>query len=573
MTADPQTPIAANTPLDSLQQTLGRLAERHFVAARFNAQGVLLEANEAFLRLTGYGWEQAAGMLCQTLLAADEANEMTLMNLWGGLNQGQGGEADLCWLRPDGREVNVRAFFEAEWSRESGLRQVVMLAIDTTERLRTELENDSKLQAINRSQAMIEFDLDGKVLTANDNFLALMGYRLDEIQNEHHRIFVDAQYAATPEYRAFWDRLERGEFESGEYKRLGKGGKEVWIQATYNPVFDQHGRPMRVVKFASDVTVAKMRNAEFEAKVSAIDLGQAMIEFDLDGKVLSANRNFLKAMGYTLREIEGQHHSLFCSAEFRQSAEYRDFWLRLGEGEFISGRFQRLGKFEREVWIQATYSPVFDLNGKVMKVVKFAFDITKEVQLERRITAKSAEMTSSVRQLVDSIALIACHSGAASNLAGEASQVALGGSESIRQSISSIGQIQSSSQRVGEIVRVISEIANQTNLLAFNAAIEAARAGQHGVGFSVVASEVRKLAERSALAAREIAGLIEESAANVAQGAEVSKAAASSFAGIISSVERTVDSVSKIAAATEEQRATADRVTQLIDDLATAVGG
>jgi methyl-accepting chemotaxis protein len=573
MTADPQNPIAANTPLDSLQQTLGRLAERHFVAARFNAQGVLLEANEAFLRLTGYGWEQAAGMLCQTLLAADEANEMTLMNLWGGLNQGQGGEADLCWLRPDGREVNVRAFFEAEWSREGGLRQVGMLALDTTERLRTELENDSKLQAINRSQAMIEFDLDGKVLTANDNFLALMGYRLDEIENEHHRIFVDAQYAATPEYRAFWDRLERGEFESGEYKRLGKGGKEVWIQATYNPVFDQHGRPMRVVKFASDVTVAKMRNAEFEAKVSAIDLGQAMIEFDLDGKVLSANRNFLKAMGYTLREIEGQHHSLFCSAEFRQSAEYRDFWLRLGEGEFISGRFQRLGKFEREVWIQATYSPVFDLNGKVMKVVKFAFDITKEVQLERRITAKSAEMTSSVRQLVDSIALIACHSGAASSLAGEASQVALGGSESIRQSISSIGQIQSSSQRVGEIVRVISEIANQTNLLAFNAAIEAARAGQHGVGFSVVASEVRKLAERSALAAREIAGLIEESAANVAQGAEVSKAAASSFAGIISSVERTVDSVSKIAAATEEQRATADRVTQLIDDLAAAVGG
>jgi methyl-accepting chemotaxis protein len=573
MTADPQNPIAVNTPLDGLQQTLGRLAERHFVAARFNALGVLLEANEAFLRLTGYGWEQAAGMLCQTLLAADEANEMTLMNLWGGLNQGQGGEADLCWLRPDGREVNVRAFFEAEWSREGGLRQVVMLALDTTERLRTELENDSKLQAINRSQAMIEFDLDGKVLTANDNFLALMGYRLDEIENEHHRIFVDAQYAATPEYRAFWDRLERGEFESGEYKRLGKGGKEVWIQATYNPVFDQHGRPMRVVKFASDVTVAKMRNAEFEAKVSAIDLGQAMIEFDLDGKVLSANRNFLKAMGYTLREIEGQHHSLFCSAEFRQSAEYRDFWLRLGEGEFISGRFQRLGKFEREVWIQATYSPVFDLNGKVMKVVKFAFDITKEVQLERRITAKSAEMTSSVRQLVDSIALIAGHSGAASSMAGEASQVALGGSESIRQSISSIGQIQSSSQRVGEIVRVISEIANQTNLLAFNAAIEAARAGQHGVGFSVVASEVRKLAERSALAAREIAGLIEESAANVAQGAEVSKAAASSFAGIISSVERTVDSVSKIAAATEEQRATADRVTQLIDDLAAAVGG
>jgi methyl-accepting chemotaxis protein len=327
---------------------------------------------------------------------------------------------------------------------------------------------------------------------------------------------------------------------------------------------------VKVVKFATDVTQAKLRNAEFEAKVSAIERSQAMIEFDLDGHVLKANRNFLAAMGYTSREINGQHHSLFCSPAYTQSPEYQDFWLRLGEGEMVSGRFHRTGKYNRDVWIQATYNPVLDVNGKVVKIVKYAYDVTKEVMLEKHISAKSKAMAGLVETLVESITAIAANTGVASDVAHDTHVAAKQGHEAILKAMSTIEAIQSGSTRMAEIVRVIGEIANQTNLLAFNAAIEAARAGQHGVGFSVVAGEVRKLAERSSLAAREIAKLIDESVLQVTTGAQVSKDASRSFEDILHSVGRTGTSMGEIAAAADVQQRMANQVAGVIEDLSGA---
>lgn len=444
-------------------------------------------------------------------------------------------------------------------------------ALQSALRSEANAECDSLLAAIMRSQAVIEFDLQGQVVAANDNFLSLLGYRLDEVRGAHHRLFVDPAFAASGDYRAFWERLGQGRFESGEYKRLGKNKREVWIQATYNPVLDAAGRPVKIVKVASDVTAVKVRAAEFEAKISAIDLGQATIEFDLDGKVLTANRNFLAAMGYTLREIQGQHHSMFCTAEYRRSQEYRDFWLKLSEGQFINGRFHRVGKFDRDVWIQATYNPILDLNGRVIKVVKYAYDVTNEVQLEKRIAEKSREMEASVQGLVDSITAIAANSGVAADMANESSMAAQSGHEALHKSIEAISAIQTTSDKVSAIVKVIGEIASQTNLLAFNAAIEAARAGSHGIGFSVVAGEVRKLAERSSQAALEIATLIQASASQVDRGAAVSAEAAKSFDGIKSTVARTGLSVNEIAQAAERQRLAANDVRGLILELTRSV--
>ena len=259
------------------------------------------------------------------------------------------------------------------------------IAADVTAQRKADHEARAWATAISRSQAVIEFDLQGLVLQANDNFLRLMGYPAGEVLGQHHRLFVDPAEASSTAYAVFWDRLAQGDFMSGEFRRIGREGREVWIQATYNPVFDLTGKPCKIVKFAQDVTEAKLRNAEFEAKLAAIDRAQAVIEFDLDGHVLTANRNFLAALGYTLREIVGQHHSLFCPADYTRSREYRDFWLRLGEGSFVSGRFHRVGKFGRDVWIQAAYNPVMALNGRVMKIVKYAHDVTHEVQLEQRI--------------------------------------------------------------------------------------------------------------------------------------------------------------------------------------------
>jgi methyl-accepting chemotaxis protein len=236
-----------------------------------------------------------------------------------------------------------------------------------------------QIDAINKVQAVIEFSLDGKILHANDNFLNTLGYTLAEIKGQHHSMFADPAYRASPEYRLFWDKLGRGEFDAGEYKRIGKGGKEVWIQASYNPIMDMNGKPFKVVKYATDITQSKLQAADFAGQLSAISKAQAVIEFSLDGKILHANDNFLNTLGYTLAEIKGQHHSMFADPAYRASPEYRLFWDKLGRGEFDAGEYKRIGKGGKEVWIQASYNPIMDMNGQPFKVVKYATDVTAQV--------------------------------------------------------------------------------------------------------------------------------------------------------------------------------------------------
>lgn len=532
--------------------------------------GVIQSANELMCKALGTTMADLVGKNESDFMFDDEIDQTARKERWINLREGKISNAEVRRRGANRNEVWFATTLSPLMGLDGALYKVVAFAQDVTQQKLSRLEADGKLGAIDRAQASIEFDMSGRVLTANKNFQKLMGYELDDMMGRHHRMFVESAYAATADYQAFWERLGRGEFESGEYKRIGKDGREVWIQATYNPIFDPRGNPVKVVKFASDVTEAKLKSADFEAKVDAIDKGQAVIEFDLDGKVITANRNFLAAMGYTVREIQGQHHSMFCTSDYQQSEEYRDFWLRLNEGEFISGRFQRLGKFNRVVWLQCTYTPVFDLNGKPAKVIKYAFDVTKEVTLEESIVKRAHEMKNNIKSLVQSIGEVASNSSMASIKVNETSEAAETGSQAVKQSIEAIERIQTSTTKVADIVRVISDIANQTNLLAFNAAIEAARAGQHGVGFSVVASEVRKLAERSAVAAKEITGLIDEAAAQVQEGAKVSRAAASSFGGILSSVQTAVANVSQIASATAEQHAMADHVAELVTGLSLA---
>jgi methyl-accepting chemotaxis protein len=248
------------------------------------------------------------------------------------------------------------------------------------------IDQAGQLAAISKSQAVIEFNLDGTIITANENFLNVLGYRLNEIQGEHHSMFVEAGYANSAAYKQFWTDLNAGKFQAAEYKRIGKGGKEVWIQATYNPIFDQHGKPFKVVKFATDVTAAKLKNADYEGQLAAISKAQAVIEFNLDGTIITANDNFLGVLGYRLDEIKGKHHSMFVEPAYGATAEYRQFWAELGAGKYQSAVYKRFGKGGREVWIQASYNPILDLNGKPFKVVKYATDITAAKKLEIETT-------------------------------------------------------------------------------------------------------------------------------------------------------------------------------------------
>lgn len=235
------------------------------------------------------------------------------------------------------------------------------------------------LQAFNRSQALIEFDLDGNILEANENFCTTMGYQRSEIIGKNHRIFVGKDYAQSAEYREFWEQLRSGKFQRQQYKRFGKGGREIWIEASYNPIL-RGGRPYKVVKSATDITASKMISIEDAAKIAAISRAQAVIEFTVDGNVLTANENFLAVVGYTLAEISGKHHSIFCAQAYVNSPEYARFWQRLRSGEFVAAEFTRVGKSGNKVYIQASYNPIYDDEGRVFKVVKFATDVTGRVK-------------------------------------------------------------------------------------------------------------------------------------------------------------------------------------------------
>jgi len=355
------------------------------------------------------------------------------------------------------------------------------------------LDYAAQVAAAGRSQAVIEFNLDGTIITANDNFLKGLGYTLPEIQGKHHSMFVEASERDSAAYREFWAALNRGEYQAREYKRIGKGGREVWIQASYNPVFDDKGKPFKVVKFATDVTVQKLKNADLAGQIAAIGKSQAVIEFNLDGTIIGANDNFLHALGYSLSEIKGRHHSVFVDPAERDGANYREFWAKLNRGEYQAGEFKRIGKGGREVYIQASYNPILDLSGKPFKVVKYASDITRQVLVRmgnervrgmmETVAAGAEELNASVREISEAMV--------------KSRETALGAVERVASADSQAKRLSDAAQAMSGIAQMIGDITGQINLLALNATIESARAGEAGRGFAVVASEVKNLANQA----------------------------------------------------------------------------
>ncbi len=259
----------------------------------------------------------------------------------------------------------------------------------------------SKMNALQKSMGIIEFNMDGTIITANQNFLSALNYTLDEVKGKHHRIFVDAEYANSNDYRAFWEKLNRGEYDAAEYKRIAKGGKEVWIQASYNPILDLNGKPFKVVKFATEVTAQKLKNADYQGQIDAIGKSQGVIEFNMDGTVITANQNFLSVINYTLDEVKGKHHRMFVDAAYANSNDYNAFWEKLNRGEYDAAEYKRIAKGGKEVWIQASYNPIFDLNGKPYKVVKYATDITRQKNYQLDVEAVLKE-TKRIMELIAS---------------------------------------------------------------------------------------------------------------------------------------------------------------------------
>jgi len=362
-------------------------------------------------------------------------------------------------------------------------------------------EQNGLLEAINRSMAVIEFDLEGVVLKANDNFLKTMGYRAEQVIGQPHRLFCTPEFGRSAQYTELWSRLKNGQFQSGTFERINSQGQPVWLEANYNPIKDALGRVVKVVKFAMDVTTKVQQESEANAKLQAIDRAMAVIEFDLNGGILTANQNFLTRMGYTLAELKGKHHRLFCRAELVNSSGYEDFWRRLNQGELFQGQFERVDKRGQSVWLEANYNPVYDAAGRLCKVVKFATDVTARVE-QHEHDARSASAAYHIS--VETRKVAEQGTQVIQQAASEMREIA----DDIAQSSTLIAQLGERSEQITAIVNTIRAIADQTNLLALNAAIEAARAGDQGRGFAVVADEVRQLAARTSGSTAEISNMI-----------------------------------------------------------------
>jgi methyl-accepting chemotaxis protein len=516
--------------------------DRSQAVIEFQMDGTIVRANDNFLKAMGYSLAEIQGKHHGMFVDPEERDGAAYREFWASLNRGEFQAAEYKRIAKGGAKVWIQASYNPIFDAKGKPSKVIKFATDITRQKIASMEDAGQISAIGRSQAVIAFKLDGTILRANDNFLGAMGYSVGEIEGRHHSMFVDPAERDSAAYREFWARLNRGEFQSGEFKRFAKGGKEVWILASYNPIVDEKGRPFAVVKFASDITGQKLKSADTSGQIEAIGKSQATIEFRMDGTIVTANGNFLQAVGYSLPEIEGRHHSMFVDPAERNGSDYREFWARLNRGEYQAGEYRRIGSGGREIYIQASYNPILDLNGKPCKVVKYAADVTQAAQSRMRaerarsliesVAAGSEEMSASIREISETM-----------TKSREAASHAV---YQVQSANEQADRLNAAAQSMEGIVQLIGDITGQINLLALNATIESARAGEAGRGFAVVAGEVKSLADQAKQATSRISSEI-----NSLNG--IAEEVVSALTGIRSAIDHVSEFVASTAAAVEEQ--------------------
>jgi len=583
-----KSPSASSRGQDALFQAINRSQ----AVISFELDGTILDANENFLNAMGYSLNEVKGRHHSIFVAPEDRDSEAYHAFWRDLGAGKFKTAEFRRIAKDGSDVWIQASYNLVLDSSGKPRSVIKFATDITVQKLQDIEMRGQVAAIRKSSAVISFTPGGTILDANDNFLDAMGYTLDEVKGRHHSIFVAQDERDSEGYNGFWRDLGAGRFKSGQFRRVAKDGGDVWIQATYNPIPGPDGRVLKVVKFASDITEQKLQAADHAGQIDAIRKSSAVISFSPDGTILEANDNFLSAMGYRAEEIAGQHHAIFVAPEERNSESYRDFWRDLGAGKFKTAEFRRIAKDGSDVWIQASYNPIVDPNGKVFKVVKFATDVTAQVEARKEAERVGSLVDGNLSKILESVQSIAVQAGSASSASTQtaatvqtvaaaaeefdsSSREIAGSMEHSRAGVDRVTstveeadkETESLSQATGSmtaIIEMIQDIASQINLLALNATIESARAGEAGKGFAVVASEVKSLANQVANATSQIAGEIE----NVQT---VSATVVERLRTIRQAMEPVQSSVAGVASAVEQQSAASQEIAGNMQTASTSV--
>ena len=364
----------------------------------FSMDGKVIAANTIFLNIIGYSLDEVIGKHHRVFVDSAYVKSEAYQQFWAKLNNGETITGEFRRLTKEGKEVWLQASYNPILDATGKPYKVVKYATDITEQKLKNIDFAGQIDAIGKSQGVIELDLNGKVLKVNAIYLNMLGYTESELLDHHVSMVLDPTFAKSAAYTELWAKLVQGGTDAGQYKRIAKNGKEVWIQAYYNPVYDLDGKPSKIVNYTTDITAQKMQAADFAGQIEAIGKIQGVVEFDLTGQITSANENFANVTGYSNKEIVGNHHSMFVEAAYRSSQAYKAFWDKLARGEAESGQYKRIGKNGKEIWLQASYNPILDMNGKAFKVVQYATDITAQV-LDQQSLVNAVEETKEVIQL------------------------------------------------------------------------------------------------------------------------------------------------------------------------------